>query len=77
MALRLFLLLNYLGIAFLLYALVQFWKEGHRQDGHFAHTGHGRSNGTSDANIIEIPRHNSQMAPRELSETPSDVKKCG
>jgi len=32
MAMMLFTLLNGLGVVFLMYALVQFWKEGHRSE---------------------------------------------
>ncbi len=76
MALRLFLLWNYLGTVFLLYALVQFWKEGRRSHGHVTYTGHGNPTSPGGAKIIVIPHYDFKDAARGKSGTPSGTKKC-
>ena len=77
MLMSLFLIWNYLGAAFLLYALAQFWKEGRRQGGRGVQSVQEGPTRVEDAKLIVIPKHNSETAPRGRSARPADLKKCG
>jgi hypothetical protein len=73
MAMAIFLVLNGLGVIFLLYVLVNFWKEGHRStpdDRNYAAKFVGRDG--RDADVLTTPI--SHTAPGGLSVIPFRVR---
>jgi hypothetical protein len=76
MAMTIFLVLSGLSVAFMLYVLVNFWKEGHRQPG--SSWKHSKEPGRRDwAEVVVVTHPISHAAHGGLSVIPFPVKGRG